>query len=68
VERGGFLFHDHDWEEALLPPALAQEALYHGAIGSQRTHAARLAMLERLACPPPYRPAARGGGADPGHA
>lgn len=49
-----FLFHDHDWEEALLPPALAQEALYHGAIGSQRTHAARLAMLERLGVPAPH--------------
>jgi xanthine dehydrogenase accessory factor len=40
-----FLFHDHDWEEALLPKALAMPAFYHGAIGSIRTHRARMAAL-----------------------
>lgn len=40
-----FLFHDHDWEEALLPHALAMPAFYHGAIGSIRTHCARKAAL-----------------------
>lgn len=40
-----FLFHGRDWEELLLPQALALPAFYHGAIGSRRTHAARLAAL-----------------------
>jgi len=40
-----FLFHDHDWEEHLLPHALAQEGFYHGAVGSARTHRARLDRL-----------------------
>lgn len=40
-----FLFHGRDWEEFLLPQALALPAYYHGAIGSRRTHAARLANL-----------------------
>jgi xanthine dehydrogenase accessory factor len=41
-----FLFHERDWEDALLPDALALPAFYHGAVGSARTHAGR---LERLA-------------------
>ncbi len=36
-----FLFHDRDWEEHLLPQALALEGFYHGAIGSPRTQAVR---------------------------
>lgn len=40
-----FLFHGRDWEEFLLPQALALPAFYHGAIGSRRTHAARLSNL-----------------------
>ncbi|PSS60551.1 cytoplasmatic protein CoxI [Ensifer sp. NM-2] len=40
-----FLFHDHDWEEELLPIVIASEAFYIGAIGSRRTHAQR---VERL--------------------
>lgn len=40
-----FLFHGRDWEEFLLPQALALQSFYIGAIGSRRTHAARLAML-----------------------
>lgn len=40
-----FLFHGRDWEEYLLPQALALPAFYHGAIGSRRTHATRLAAL-----------------------
>lgn len=42
-----FLFHDRDWEDALLPQILAQPALYLGAIGSRRTHAARLERLRQ---------------------
>lgn len=43
-----FLFHDHDWEELLLPHALAQDGFYHGAVGSARTHRARLAGLAAM--------------------
>ncbi|MEY4160356.1 MAG: hypothetical protein RLZZ136_977 [Pseudomonadota bacterium] len=39
------LFHDHDWETALLVQALTQAALFIGAMGSQKTHARRLAAL-----------------------
>ena len=41
-----FLFHGRDWEEFLLPQVLALPSFYVGAIGSRRTHAVRLAMLE----------------------
>ena len=40
-----FLFHDHDWEEELLPAVLRSDAFYIGAIGSRRTHGQR---IERL--------------------
>lgn len=43
-----FLFHDHDWEEQLLPHALAQDGFYHGAVGSARTHHARLTGLRMI--------------------
>jgi xanthine dehydrogenase accessory factor len=33
-----FLFHDHDWEAALLPAALKAEPYFIGAMGSRRTH------------------------------
>lgn len=35
------LFHDHDWETALLLQALEQQSLFIGAMGSRRTHAER---------------------------
>lgn len=40
-----FLFHDHDWETALLEQALEQDAFFIGAMGSRRTHAKRCAGL-----------------------
>ncbi len=40
-----FLFHDRDWEEALLPAALDLPCFYLGAVGSRRSHEARLGML-----------------------
>jgi xanthine dehydrogenase accessory factor len=46
-----FLFHDRDWEEFLLPQALALPAFYHGAIGSARTHRARIAALQAAGVP-----------------
>ncbi|MGV3651350.1 MAG: XdhC family protein [Devosia sp.] len=36
-----FLFHDHDWESALLGQALATDAFFIGALGSTRTQARR---------------------------
>jgi xanthine dehydrogenase accessory factor len=47
-----FLFHDRDWEAALLPKALPAKAYYQGAIGSRRTHAQRLARLAEAGVPP----------------
>lgn len=40
-----FLFHDHDWETALLAQALDSPAFFVGALGSRTTHAARCARL-----------------------
>ncbi len=40
-----FLFHDHDWEAPLLIKALAAPALMIGAMGSHKTHAARIQEL-----------------------
>lgn len=39
------LFHNHEWEDALLEQALAGPAFYIGAMGSAQTHAARLDKL-----------------------
>lgn len=48
--NSGFLtlFHDHDWEPAFLVAAVATPALFIGALGSRKTHAARLAHLAEL--------------------
>ena len=42
------LFHDHDWEGALLQQALAGPAFYIGAMGSVRTHEIRCETLSEL--------------------
>ena len=42
------LFHDHDWEAALLRQALAGPAFYIGAMGSERTHNMRCETLADL--------------------
>ncbi|MEM7455770.1 MAG: XdhC family protein [Planctomycetota bacterium] len=39
------LFHEHDWEPGLLKSILATECFYVGALGSRKTHRARLAHL-----------------------
>ncbi|PZM07999.1 XdhC family protein [Rhizobium tubonense] len=36
-----FMFHDHAWEENLLPAALATDAYYIAAMGSKSTHEGR---------------------------
>ncbi len=46
-----FAFHDHDWEEFLLPQALSVPAFYHGAVGSRRTHRARVEALRAAGVP-----------------
>ncbi|MFM9937312.1 MAG: XdhC family protein [Novosphingobium sp.] len=56
-----FLFHDHDWEEHLLPQALAQPGFYHGAVGSARTHRARLEGLRAADVPQQRLDRLRGG-------
>ncbi len=42
------LFHDHDWEPALLKAALETNAFYIGALGSAKTHLNRLDTLDRM--------------------
>lgn len=55
-----FLFHDHSWEEMLIPWALAHPAFYIGAVGSHRTHRARVAMLAAAGVSPERIRALRG--------
>ncbi len=42
------LFHDHDWEPALLKAALQTKAPFIGSLGSRRTHAQRCEALRAL--------------------
>jgi len=46
------MFHDHDWEGALLEQALTGEAFYIGAMGSERTHNDRMVMLKERGLAP----------------
>lgn len=39
------LFHDHDWERALLRQFVQSPAFFIGAMGSRNTHATRKAQL-----------------------
>lgn len=43
-----FLFHDHDWELALLQAALEQSPFFAGAMGSRVTHQHRLGRLRDM--------------------
>jgi xanthine dehydrogenase accessory factor len=45
------LFHDHDWEAALLAQALNGDCLYVGAMGSRITHARRCTSLRDIGVP-----------------
>jgi xanthine dehydrogenase accessory factor len=47
-----FLFHDHDWETALIARALAGRAFYVGAMGSRATHARRVEALTEAGVAP----------------
>jgi xanthine dehydrogenase accessory factor len=42
---GVILFHDHDWETAILKTLLSSDAFFIGAMGSHKTQAERLARL-----------------------
>ena len=45
------LFHDHEWEPALLRAALGTPALFIGSLGSMRTHALRCEALRQDGVP-----------------
>ncbi len=45
-----FLFHDHDWEIALMAHAMAQPHFYLGAMGGRRAHALRVEALAQAGC------------------
>ena len=45
------MFHDTDWETALLKQALTGPAFYVGAVGSRRTHAIRSQALAESGLP-----------------
>lgn len=44
------LFHDHDWETALLEQALGGDPFFIGAMGSRKTHSERLRRLAEAGC------------------
>lgn len=46
------LFHEHEWEAALLLDALRSDAFYVGALGSKQTHARRVETLQALGAGP----------------
>lgn len=45
------LFHEHEWESAILARASAAEGFYIGALGSIRTHRARCERLRAMGLP-----------------
>ena len=45
------LFHEHEWEPPILKLALESSCFYVGALGSQRTHAARVQTLAEQGLP-----------------
>jgi len=45
------VFHDRDWELALLPQVLREDGFYHGAVGNARNRAARSEALAASGVP-----------------
>jgi xanthine dehydrogenase accessory factor len=45
------LFHEHEWENAILARAAAADGFYLGALGSVRTHRERCARLRGMGVP-----------------
>ncbi|MEM9168079.1 MAG: XdhC family protein [Pseudomonadota bacterium] len=54
------LFHDHEWEPTILNAALETDAFYVGALGSRRTHEARLETLSAMGADEAARARVRG--------
>lgn len=54
------LFHDHEWEEAVLMSCARQNPFFLGAMGSQKTHALRLAGLQAAGLEEAHRTKIRG--------
>lgn len=48
------VFHDHDWEPAILAKCAASPAFYIGALGSRRTHGQRRDLLAMRGVPAPF--------------
>jgi len=48
------LFHDHEWEPAILRAAAHRTPFYIGALGSRRTHGQRRDLLAALGCAPGF--------------
>jgi xanthine dehydrogenase accessory factor len=46
------LFHEHEWEAAILLDALRSPAFYVGALGSRQTHRTRVETLQALGAGP----------------
>ncbi len=49
---GVILFHEHEWETAILQTLLSSDAFFIGAMGSHKTQAERLDRLSAQAVPP----------------
>ena len=45
-----FLFHDHDWETALMAQALREPHFYIGAMGGRKAHSWRSEALAKVGC------------------
>lgn len=54
------LFHEHEWENAILARAAAANGFYVGALGSVRTHALRRERLAAMSVPPEHIARIRG--------
>ncbi len=46
------LFHEHEWENAILARAAVADGFYVGALGSVKTHGLRRARLSAMGLPP----------------
>jgi xanthine dehydrogenase accessory factor len=54
------LFHDHEWEQAILLAAAPQSPFFLGALGSMKTQARRLSALEDIGADAALRARVRG--------
>lgn len=54
------LFHEHEWENAILARAAVSDGFYVGALGSVKTHGLRRARLSAMGLPQPAIDRVRG--------